>query len=415
MNKNNNTETLKKIWVYLRKYKFYFTGAVIFAALLVAMTLYVPILVGRAVDYIVYENVNFDMVISYIVKILIATAIVGISQYLMNVLNNKMAYGVVRDLRNDLMSKIQKLPLSYLDTTKSGTIVSRMIADIDQFSDGLLMGFTQLFTGAITIIGTLCFMFSMNVLITLLVVVLTPVSMFVAKFITSRTYNMFNRQSVIRGEQTGIIDEMLGNIKVVKSFSHEDKVLEEFDRVNDELQSASLNAIFFSSLTNPCTRFVNAVVYALVALFGAFVVISGGMSVGILASFLSYATQYTKPFNEITGVITELQNAFACAARVFELLEQPEESDDTGNCESVTTEGNVKADKVSFSYNKDYRLIDNLNINIKSGMRVAIVGPTGCGKTTLINLLMRFYDVDSGTISIDDNDIKNITRNSLRS
>nr|MCR4806052.1 ABC transporter ATP-binding protein/permease [Lachnospiraceae bacterium] len=339
------------------------------------------------------------------------------SLWCMNEVNNRLTYGIVRDIRNEAFGKIHRLPFAFLDSHPTGDVLSRIIADVDQFADGLLMGFTQLFTGVMTILITLGFMFFMNPLITIIVVVVTPLSLFVAKYISKNTYDLFGVQSGIRGEQTQLIDEMIGNAKTVKAFSYEDKAVARFDEINDRLESASLKALFYSSLTNPCTRFVNSIVYALVALSGGINVLAGGMSVGILASFLSYANQYTKPFNEISGVLTELQNALACAGRVFELLDAGEEENDEGLVELDGIKeimGNVRCDNVAFSYNKDITLIEDLNIDVKPGEHVAIVGPTGCGKTTIINLLMRFYDVDKGCILVDGTDIGTVTRKSLR-
>ncbi|MFT3983717.1 MAG: ABC transporter ATP-binding protein [Lachnospiraceae bacterium] len=409
-------ETLKKIVTYLIKYKLLLTGSILLAAASVALTLYVPILIGNAIDLIVYGGVNFDKVLQIIITILVVSAVTAISQWLMNVMNNRMAYFIVRDIRNEAFQKIEVLPLKYLDVHSQGDILSRVIADTDQFADGLLMGFTQLFTGVVTILGTLVFMLSMNAKITLVVVFVTPLSLFVARFIAKRTFLLFREQSELRGEQTAFIDEMIGNEKVVKAFSRERKALEQFDEMNERLQKASLSAIFFSSLTNPSTRFVNSVVYAGVGLTGAIAVLNGGMTVGVLSCFLSYANQYTKPFNEISGVVTELQNAIACAARIFELVEEEAEEPDKPEAEELTdVQGIVACRNVEFSYVPNKPLIENLSVRVKSGEKVAIVGPTGCGKTTMINLLMRFYDVDSGGISVDGTDIRDLTRKSLRS
>ncbi len=408
-------ETLKKIVTYLKKYKLLLTGSILLAAASVALTLYVPILIGNAIDLIVYGGVNFDKVLQIIITILVVSVVTAISQWLMNVMNNRMAYFIVRDIRNEAFQKIEVLPLKYLDVHSQGDILSRVIADTDQFADGLLMGFTQLFTGIVTIFGTLVFMLSMNAKITLVVVLVTPLSLFVARFIAKRTFLLFREQSELRGEQTAFIDEMIGNEKVVKAFSRERKALEQFDEMNERLQKASLSAIFFSSLTNPSTRFVNSVVYAGVGLSGAIAVLNGGMTVGVLSCFLSYANQYTKPFNEISGVVTELQNAIACAARIFELIEEEAEEPDKQEAEELTdVQGIVACRNVEFSYVPNKPLIENLSVRVKSGEKVAIVGPTGCGKTTMINLLMRFYDVDSGGISVDGTDIRDLTRKSLR-
>ena len=383
----------------------------------VALSLYIPILIGNAIDLIVgKDNVDFDEILKVLLKAGVMVGAAAVLQWVMNTINNKVTFQVVRDVRNEAFNKIQKLPLSYIDSHSHGEIVSKVIADVDQFADGLLMGFTQLFTGVVTIFGTLSFMLSINIKITLLVVVLTPLSLFVAKFIAKSTYNYFKTQSEIRGEQTALIDEMIGNQKIVQAFSYEDESLECFDEINDRLTKASVKAVFFSSLTNPVTRFINSIIYAAVCLTGALAVINGMMTVGGLSCFLSYANQYTKPFNEISGVITELQNALACAARVFELIEQPAQIPDSENAVVIdNVDGTVKLDSVSFSYSPQMKLIENFNLTVKPGQRIAIVGPTGCGKTTLINLLMRFYDVDSGKILIENNDIRDITRTSLRS
>ncbi len=411
----NQRQTFHKVLQHLKKYRLLMTATILLAVISVALTLYVPILIGAAIDLIVYRQVDFAGISIFIIRVIFVSVIVALAQWLMNVINNRMAYLVVRDIRNEAFEKLEILPLSYLDAQSQGGIVSRIIADVDQFADGLLMGFTQLFTGVVTILGTLAFMLSMNVKITLVVVLVTPLSLFVARFIANKTFLMFREQSEIRGEQTALIDEMIGNVKVVKAFSHEEQVLERFDEMNGKLQKASLRAIFFSSLTNPSTRFVNSIVYAGVALTGAAAVLNGGMTVGILSCFLSYANQYTKPFNEISGVVTELQNAIACAARIFELIdEKPQKPDDEAAGILNEAEGSVVCEQVDFSYTKDKPLIENLNVMVKPGEKVAIVGPTGCGKTTIINLLMRFYDVDHGSISVDGTDIRKITRNSLR-
>ena len=408
--------TLKKVLHYVGRYKPHLAFSIILAAVSVAATLYIPVLAGRAIDNIVDErNVDFAALKPLLIGIGILAAVTALAQWIMNALNNKITFCVVRDIRNAAMRRIQILPLSYIDSHPAGETVSRIIADADQFADGLLMGFTQLFTGVITILGTIGFMLSINVRITLVVVLLTPLSLFVARFIARRTYSMFRAQSETRGEQTAFIEEKIGSQKVVKAFTREAKTLEEFDEINDRYAKRSLKAIFFSSITNPSTRFVNSVVYAAVGLTGALFAVKGAISVGGLTCFLSYANQYTKPFNEISGVVAELQNALACAERLFELVEQPPQSPDKADAVTLTdAKGNVAMQNVAFSYVKDRELIKNLNLNVKAGSRIAIVGPTGCGKTTLINLLMRFYDVDGGVIAVDGIDINDITRSSLR-
>lgn len=408
--------TLKKVLHYVGRYKPHLAFSIILAAVSVAATLYIPVLAGRAIDNIVDErNVDFAALKPLLIGIGILAAVTALAQWIMNALNNKITFCVVRDIRNAAMRRIQILPLSYIDSHPAGETVSRIIADADQFADGLLMGFTQLFTGVITILGTIGFMLSINVKITLVVVLLTPLSLFVARFIARRTYSMFRAQSETRGEQTAFIEEKIGSQKVVKAFTREAKTLEEFDEINDRYAKRSLKAIFFSSITNPSTRFVNSVVYAAVGLTGALFAVKGAISVGGLTCFLSYANQYTKPFNEISGVVAELQNALACAERLFELVEQPPQSPDKADAVNLTdAKGNVAMQNVAFSYVKDRELIKNLNLNVKAGSRIAIVGPTGCGKTTLINLLMRFYDVDGGVIAVDGIDINDITRSSLR-
>ena len=411
------TGTLRKVMHYLKRYWLLMTLSILFAGLTVAMTLYIPILVGRAVDLIVGPGAVDFAGIARILKegcvIILATALL---QWLMNMINNKITYQVVRDVRNEAFEKIQELPLRYLDRHPSGEVVSRIIADVDQFADGLLMGFTQLFTGAATILGTLVFMLTINVWITLLVVVLTPLSLFVAKFIATHTYDMFRLQSETRAEQTGLIDEMIGSQKVVQAFAMEERIQEQFDEIDRRLEKCSLKAIFYSSLTNPGTRFVNNLVYACVALAGALAAIGGVMTVGGLSTFLSYANQYTKPFNDISSVVTELQNSLACAARIFELIEEPSQIPDAADAEELKgAAGQVELEHVYFSYVKEKPLIEDLNLSVKPGQRIAIVGPTGCGKTTLINLLMRFYDVDEGSIRMDAKDIRHLTRKSLRS
>ena len=411
------TGTLRKVMHYLKRYWLLMALSILFAGLTVAMTLYIPILVGRAVDLIVGPGAVDFAGIARILKegcvIILATALL---QWLMNMINNKITYQVVRDVRNEAFEKIQELPLCYLDRHPSGEVVSRIIADVDQFADGLLMGFTQLFTGAATILGTLVFMLTINVWITLLVVVLTPLSLFVAKFIATHTYDMFRLQSETRAEQTGLIDEMIGSQKVVQAFAMEERIQEQFDEIDRRLEKCSLKAIFYSSLTNPGTRFVNNLVYACVALAGALAAIGGVMTVGGLSTFLSYANQYTKPFNDISSVVTELQNSLACAARIFELIEEPSQVPDAADAEELKgAAGQVELEHVYFSYVKEKPLIEDLSLSVKPGQRIAIVGPTGCGKTTLINLLMRFYDVDEGSIRMDAKDIRHLTRKSLRS
>ena len=417
-NKKNEkqSETLKKVLRYLGKYRIYLVFTILLAALTVALTLYVPKLTGAAVDDIVGPGqVNFSGVIQILVKIGVSIAITAFAQWLMNICNNKMTYQIVQDVRNEAFKKIEILQLKYIDGHPYGEIVSRVIADVDQFADGLLMGFTQLFTGVATIIGTLVFMLSVNVKITLVVVIITPVSFFVAGFIAKRTYTMFKLQSETRAEQTGLIDEMIGNQKVVQAFGQGRHVLERFDEINDRLQKCSLRAIFFSSITNPSTRFVNSLVYAGVGITGAFSAIQGRLSVGQLTCFLSYANQYTKPFNEISGVVTELQNAIACAGRIFDLIEEEPQIPEAEHAVTLTdVKGNIELKDVKFSYVPEQKLIRDLNLKVKPGQRVAIVGPTGCGKTTLINLLMRFYDVTGGSIAVEGTDVRDLTRSSLR-
>ena len=409
-------ETIKKVLHYIRRYRFFLIVSLVLALITVVLTLYVPILTGQAVDLIVGKGqVDFAGVYHICVKIGIAILLTMAAQWVMNVANNKITYSVVRDIRTDAFEKIQILPLSYIDSHSYGGIVSRVIADADQFADGLLMGFTQLFTGVIMILGTLGFMLSVSVPIALVVVVLTPVSLFVAAFIAKRTYQMFRMQSETRGEQTALIEEMIGNQKVVQAFGQENEVGDRFDEINDRLSKYSLQGTFFSSITNPSTRFVNALVYAAVGVFGAFFAIQGGISVGQLSCFLSYANQYTKPFNEISGVVTELQNAIACAGRVLELIEEtPEIPDSEDAIKLGKADGKVEIEDVYFSYEPNQKLIEHFNLQVKPGQRVAIVGPTGCGKTTLINLLMRFYDVNSGAIKVSGKDIRKVTRESLR-
>lgn len=412
----SSRETIKKVWMYINKYRAHMVLSIIIAGISVALTLYVPILAGRAIDCIVGKgNVDYDGIFTILGTIGIVVIITAALQWIMNAVNNRITYNVIRDIRKEAFAKIQKLPLSYIDSHQYGETVSRVIADVDQFADGLLMGFTQFFTGVVTIIGTLMFMLWLNWKITIVVLAITPLSLVVAEFIAKKTHSMFQLQSETRGEQTAFIEEIIGNQKVVQAYSHEDEALKRFDEVNERLKKCSLRATFFSSLTNPGTRFVNNVMYAVVGLTGAFIALSGGITIGGLTSFLSYANQYTKPFNEISGVITELQNALTCAARVIELIEEKTQTPDVENAYVLeNAQGNVTLKNVSFSYTPDKKLIENFNLNVKKGQRIAIVGPTGCGKTTLINLLMRFYDVNSGVIKVDDKDITELTRDSLR-
>lgn len=409
-------DTILKVLRYIRKYQFQIILSLALAALTVALTLYIPILTGDAVDLIVDKGlVDMAGIFFIMKKIAIVMVITAVGQWVMNTCNNYITYHVVKDIREDAFHKLERLPLKYLDSKAYGDIVSRVISDVDTFADGLLMGFTQLFTGVITILGTLGFMLVTNVPITLVVVCITPVSFLVAKFIATRTYSMFKLQSETRGEQTSLIEEMIGNQKIVKIFSQEKAVKEQFAEINGRLEKCSLKAIFFSSITNPATRFVNSLVYAGVGIFGAFIAIKGGISVGRLSCFLSYANQYTKPFNEISGVVTELQNAIVCASRIFELIEEEPQVPDKTDAKVLTNaEGNVELESVHFRYVPEKKLIQDFNLTVKPGQRVAIVGPTGCGKTTVINLLMRFYDVDSGSIRVDGTDIRDITRGSLR-
>ena len=408
--------TLKEVIRRLGRYRIFLVFSILLATVSVALTLYIPKLTGHAVDYVIGKGkVNFPGVIQVMIQIGVCTLITALAQWLMNVCNNKMTYQMVQDIKNEAFDKIEQLPLKYIDGHPYGEVVSRVIADVDQFSDGLLMGFTQLFTGIATIVGTFCFMLSVNVSITFVVVLITPVSFFAANFIAKRTFRMFRLQSEIRGEQTGLIDEMIGNQKVVQAFGRGEDVTERFDEVNKRLQEASLRATFFSSITNPATRFVNSLVYTGVGITGAFAVVRGAMSVGQLSSFLSYANQYTKPFNEISGVVTEFQNAIACAQRVFALIDEEPQIPEPEHAVHLTDiDGNVKVEDVSFSYLPGQHLIEDFNLEVKPGQRIAIVGPTGCGKTTLINLLMRFYDVNVGSIKVEDIDIREMTRKSLR-
>ncbi len=409
-------ETIKKILNYIRKYWFMVALSILLATVTVVLTLYIPILTGDAVDLIVAKGlVDMSGILTIMKKIAVVMVITAVAQWIMNTCNNYITYHVIKDIRQDAFHKLENLPLKYLDSHSYGDVVSRIIADVDTFADGLLMGFTQLFTGVLTILGTLGFMLITNIPITLVVVCITPVSFLVARFIANKTYSMFKEQSETRGEQTALIEEMIDNQKIVKTFSREGMVKEQFAEINGRLQKCSLKAIFFSSLTNPCTRFVNSLVYAGVGIFGAFFAIRGGISVGQLSCFLSYANQYTKPFNEISSVITELQNALVCAARIFELIEEEAQIPDSEDARVLTdAQGHVTLEKVDFQYVPEKKLIQDFNLKVTPGQRVAIVGPTGCGKTTVINLLMRFYDVNEGSIKVDGTDIRDITRGSLR-
>lgn len=413
----NQKVTVKKIFKYLTHYKLSIIFSLLFAFITVAGQLAIPVLQGKAIDRIIGAgNVDIKGIIRILIIIAVTVAATALFQWIMNVINNKITYSIVRDIRKDAFEKLQILPVNYVDTHPAGEIVSKVIADVDQFADGLLMGFTQFFTGIMTIIGTLVFMFIYDWKITMVVVLVTPASFFIASFIAKRTYNMFKKQSEARGEQTSLVDEMIGNEKIVQAYSMEDNSLERFDEINGKLQKYSLDATFFSSLSNPSTRFVNNVVYALVAFVGAFSVMRGGLTVGSLSALLSYANQYMKPFNEISGVVTELQNAIACAGRVIDLIDEtPMKKDPDNELVVKDGEGKIDLEDVCFSYDKSKELIKNFNLHVKPGERVAIVGPTGCGKTTVINLLMRFYDVDSGSIKIEDVDIKDVTKKSLRS
>ena len=413
---SEQSEVLKKVLRYMRRYWFYLAISILLAAITVASTLYIPLLTGDAVDCIVGKgHVDWAGVFAVLKQMAMVIGVTALAQWGMNICNNKLTYQIVRDIRNEAFAKLEILPLKYIDQKSTGEIVSRIIADVDQFADGLLMGFTQLFTGVITILGTIGFMLSVNVGITFVVLLITPISWLVASFIAKHTFDMFRKQSETRGEQTALIDEMIGNQKVVQAFGHEQEASARFDEINGRLQKYSLRAIFFSSITNPSTRFVNSLVYTGVGITGALAAVSGRMSVGQLTCFLSYANQYTKPFNEISGVITELQNAIACAGRVFELIEEEPQTPEPEDVKVLTdVEGNVRLQNVRFAYRPDQKLIENLNLTVKPGERVAIVGPTGCGKTTLINLLMRFYDVDDGSIQVEGTDIRMLTRNSLR-
>ncbi|HIX51611.1 MAG TPA: ABC transporter ATP-binding protein/permease [Candidatus Lachnoclostridium stercoripullorum] len=413
--KEKQIATIKRILTYIKQYRFWVAASLILAVVTVATTLYAPILVGDGVDLIVDQGlVDFPGLLVILEKVAVVIAITGLSQWLMNHINNKITYRVVKDIRTKAFDRLEELPLSYVDSHRHGDIISRIIADIDQFSEGLLMGFTQLFTGVMTILGTLGFMLSVNPFITLVVVLLTPISLFVAAFIAKRTFSMFTLQSKTRGELTALVDEMLGNQKVVQAFGQEQEAQKRFEEINGRLKDCSLKAIFFSSITNPSTRFVNGLVYAAVGVAGAFAAVRGALSVGQLSVFLSYANQYTKPFNEISGVVTELQNAIASAARVFELIDEEAEPSEDGAGELGCADGKVELEHVYFSYDPQVKLIEDLNLAVKPGQRVAIVGPTGCGKSTVINLLMRFYDVNSGQIRVDGQDVRSITRKSLR-
>lgn len=421
MNKKINSrqkDTLIKVFKYIKPYRGFMMLTIIMAVASVALTLYLPILTGKAVDMLKETGTPEFWAGLYrlFIKMAVVILLTALAQWIMSICNNKIVYNIIQDIRKKAFRRMEILPLKYIDAHSHGDIVSRVVADVDQFADGLLIGFTQLFTGIVTILGTLGFMLSVNVGITLVVVVITPVSLLVASFIAGKTFSMFKLQSEIRGEQTSLINEMVGNQKVVQAFNREDKVLKKFDEINERLEKCSLRAIFFSSLTNPCTRFVNSLVYTGVGLTGALAVIRGGLTVGQLTCFLSYANQYTKPFNEISGVITELQNALACAARIFELIEEEPQIPDKENAVVLqNVQGEVTLSHVAFSYVPDRKLIENLNLHVKPGQRIAIVGPTGCGKTTIINLLMRFYDVDEGSIQVEGTDIRDITRKSLRS
>ena len=418
MDRSRQKETFLKVLRYMKPYWFYLGISLILAAVTVALTLYLPKLTGRAIDYIIAPGaVDFASILGILKQMAVVILLTALAQWIMNVCNNKMTYEIVRDIRNEAFRKIEILPLKYVDNHSYGEITSRVIADVDQFADGLLMGFTQLFTGVMTILGTLFFMLATNVGITLVVVLITPLSFFVAGFSAKRTFTMFRLQSETRGEQTALIDEMIGNQKVVQAFGHEEKAMERFDEINERLRACSLRAIFYSSITNPATRFVNNVVYAGVGLVGAFSAVAGAITVGDLSCLLSYANQYTKPFNEISGVVTELQNALACAGRIFDLIEEEPQTPEKENAVRLSSEdirGNVELSHVYFSYVPEQKLIEDFNLKVRPGWRVAIVGPTGCGKTTLINLLMRFYDVTDGSVRVEGMDIRDLTRKSLR-
>lgn len=420
MSKQGQKATIQRVLIFIKPYRTFVWLSLLFALLTVVTTLYAPIITGNAIDFIIDKGqVDFNGLKPLLIRFGVVILITALTQWLMSLCNNKITYDVVRDIRTQVFERLNHLPLKYIDNKQYGEVVSRVINDVDQFSEGLLMGFTQLFTGVITILGTLLFMVSVNWKITLVVVFITPVSLFVAGFIAKRTYSMFRLQSESRGDMTALVDEMVGNQKIVQAFGYEDDAMRRFDKINDELSGYSLRAIFFSSITNPATRFVNSLVYAGVGIVGAFIAVHGGITVGQLSCFLSYANQYTKPFNEISGVITEVQNAIACAARVFELLDEPVEKPDDADSKVLTKEevakkSNISLKHVVFSYDKEKPLIKDLNLEVKKGQRVAIVGPTGCGKSTLINLLMRFYDIDDGAIAINGTSIYKITRDSLR-
>ena len=420
MDRSRQKDTFIKVLNYMKPYWFYLALSLVLAAVTVALTLYLPKLTGFAVDEIIEQGrVNFTGILQILKLMAVTILITAVAQWIMNICNNKMTYEIVRDIRNEAFRKIEILPLKYIDGHSYGEITSRVIADVDQFADGLLMGFTQLFTGVMTILGTLLFMLTTDVGITLVVVLITPLSFFVAGFIAKRTFTMFRVQSETRGEQTALIDEMIGNQKVVQAFSHEKKAMERFDEINERLRACSLRAIFYSSITNPATRFVNNVVYAGVGLVGALSAVAGRISVGDLSCLLSYANQYTKPFNEISGVVTELQNALACASRIFDLIEEEPQVPEKENATVISgreggVRGNVELSHVYFSYTEEQKLIEDFNLKVQPGQRIAIVGPTGCGKTTLINLLMRFYDVTGGKISVEGCDVRDVTRKSLR-
>ena len=414
--KMTQKETAARLWTYLKPHRFFVILSLLTAAATVAGTLYLPILMGKAIDHIIGPGqVHFTVIGKILLSGVAAAIVTGLAQWIMNICNNRITFHVTRDIRNRAIEKIEILPLKYVDGHSYGDVVSRVIADVDQFADGLLMGFTQFFTGVITILGTIGFMFSIHVWIALLVVCLTPISLFVARFIASHTYSMFRLQSETRGQETALTEEMMEGQKVVKAFGYEQRAQERFDEINERLRDCSLQATFYSSLTNPCTRFVNSIVYASVALSGALTALTGGLSVGQLTVLLSYANQYTKPFNEISGVVTELQNAFACAARIFELIDETPQTPEPADAkELVHVKGDVSLSHVKFSYEPEKKLIEDFNLQVKKGQRVAIVGPTGCGKTTIINLLMRFYDVNAGAIQVDGEDIRQVTRYSLR-
>ena len=405
---------VKKLLLLLRRYRILMALSIILAAAYVILTLYVPIIFGEAIDSIADNGVDIPAIVKYLFEAGVIAAVAAVMQWVMNVVNNRITYETVRDIRERAFKKIEALPLKYIDSHAHGDLVSRVISDVDQLADGLLLGFSQFFTGVVTIVATLCFMFSISWKITIIAVVLTPLSLFVARFVAKSTYELFKKQSAVRGSQTALIDEMIGSQKVVKAYNYAKRSHDRFKKINDDLTKVSVKAIFLSSLVNPSTRFVNAIVYAAVGLSGALSVVAGTVTVGGLTCILNYANQYTKPFNEISGVVTELQNALACASRIFELLEAEEQSPDKGLPELENVKGNVRLEGVYFSYSPDKKLIENLNLDVKPGQRIAIVGPTGCGKTTLINLLMRFYDVNAGCISVEGSDIRKITRHSLR-